>query len=105
MLHNRCLNGEGRDGYITKIHAVGFNGIADITWAAVVRMMNAKSNAGAQCGGTLRRLSRTVLAENLNAGQGNDKRCFTGLTTHEKSKSWARKPKLIYRIHKLGIDH
>ena len=86
MLHNRCLNGEGRDGYITKIRAVGSSGIADITWDAVVRMMNAKSNDGAQCGGTSLRSSRTVLAENLNAGQGNDKRCFTGLTIHEKSE-------------------
>jgi hypothetical protein len=35
-----------------KIHVDGSNGIADITWGDVVKMMNARSRDGRECVGT-----------------------------------------------------
>jgi hypothetical protein len=41
-----------RAGFIMKIRAVGFSGIAVTTWGAGVLMTSARSNAGVPCGGT-----------------------------------------------------
>jgi hypothetical protein len=45
---NRCRFGESAAGFTKRILAVGFNGIAGISWVAAVPMMRVKSGVGAR---------------------------------------------------------
>ena len=57
---SRCHIGEPKTGFTMKIREAGFNGIAAITWGAVVMMISGKSSAGKICVVMLRKLKETV---------------------------------------------
>ena len=74
-----------RAGSITKIRAAGFNGIAAITWAAVVPTTSGKSNAGARCVVTSRRSKKHCPKGEAECRPRQRQALLTGLTTHERS--------------------
>lgn len=66
-----------------KIREVGFNGTVDITPGGDVLMMNAKSTDGVRCADTSRRSGTTAVEGTSTVARNKDKRCFTGVMTHE----------------------
>src|SRR5689334_17432507 len=71
-------------GSTTKIRAVGFNGIAAITWVADAPMTNGKSNAGAPCVVTSPSFLKAVRRVRSIVAGDRDKRCCIGLMIHER---------------------
>jgi hypothetical protein len=84
MPANHCPFGARTDGYTPTIRAAGFNGIADIIWAAVRRKKTFdRSGAGRQCDDTLGRSNFTASPATRPAANANDRLSFTGPTTVE----------------------
>src|SRR5271156_157794 len=74
--------GERKDGYIPRIHAAGFSGIADITWGDAHRpRTHARLSAGRRSDDTSRRLSGIASPAIPRVGHGSARLCSTGLTT------------------------
>src|SRR5262245_14327036 len=85
MRRSRWRCGKRTAGFITRIHAAGFSGIAATSWVAAVRTMNGKSNDGARYAVILRKSGGIARAARSIAVAGKDKHCCIGLTTREKS--------------------
>lgn len=54
MRRSHYKNGGAKVGFIRTIRVDGFNGIADIIWGAVIKMISGRSRVGARSGDTLR---------------------------------------------------
>ena len=86
MPANRCPYGARTDGYTPTIRAAGFNGTADIIWAAECRRKTFdRLGGGRQCDDTSGRSNFTASRVTRPAANANDRLFFTGPTTVENS--------------------
>lgn len=84
MLVSHCLCGKRKDGFILKIHAVGFSGIVGIIWVAGAGMTRGRSNDGALCVDILCKLKIIAELEIFFVDHVKDKPFYIGHTTREK---------------------
>src|SRR5579859_7349657 len=88
MPANHCRSGARTDGYTPTIRAAGFNGIADIIWAAVcLKKIFDRSGGGRQCDDTSNKSNFTARPATRPAAGASDRPFSTGPTTVENSDS------------------
>jgi hypothetical protein len=86
MPANHCPSGARTDGYTSTIRAAGFNGIADIIWAAECRKKTFdRLGVGRQRDDTSGRSNFTASPVTRPAANANDRLFFTGPTIVENS--------------------
>jgi hypothetical protein len=86
MPANHCPSGARTDGYTPTIRAAGFNGIADIIWAAECRKKTFdRLGVGRQCDDISGRSNFTASPVTRPAANANDRLFFTGPTIVENS--------------------
>lgn len=86
MQASRFTYGEKRDGFTLTIRAVGFNGIAAITWAvACPKRINAKSNVGRQCAAMSSKFDAIANLGIFSAADDSGRPYSIGLMTAETS--------------------
>src|SRR5690606_24152000 len=84
-------------GYIRMTRVAGFSGIVAITSAGAWALKTGvRSAVGRQCADTFHRSGRTASQAIRYAAHGSAKRCFTGPTTAEISKTQTHKIAAIF---------